>query len=219
MDCVREDLSSDGASVAIDSVLLARAAKLSSATLHEAAKRRGALPSRIRPLHPAMRLCGLALPVRSPAGDNLWLHRALVEAQPGQVLVVDVGDGVEFGYWGEVMATAALARGLAGLVISGGVRDSLRLIELGLPTFSGCVSIRGTGKDPAGDGAVGAPIRLGEVVVRTGDLVFGDADGVVCLAPEVAAWAVPAGEQRDASEVEILGRIRQGATTLDVYQL
>lgn len=219
MDSVRDDFGASGVAAPIDSALLARAAKLSSATLHEAAKRRGALPAGIRPLHPAMRLCGLALPVRCPAGDNLWLHKALVEARPNQVLVVDVGDGVEFGYWGEVMATAALARDLAGLVISGGVRDSLRLVELGLPTFSGSISIRGTGKDSASDGAVGTPIRLGEVVVRAGDLVFGGADGVVCLAPEVAAWAVPAGEQRDASEVEILRRIREGATTLDVYQL
>lgn len=199
--------------------LVAAAAGLSSASLHEAARRAGALPAILKPTHPAMRLCGRALPVRCPAGDNLWIHRALAEAQPGEVLVVETGAGAEFGYWGEIMATAAIARGLAGLVITGGVRDSLRLVELGLPTFSAGVCIRGTVKDPNGAGAVGEPVRIGEVVVRRGDLVFGDADGVVVLDPETAAAAVPAAAQRDADEVAILDQVRAGALTLDVYKL
>lgn len=199
--------------------LFARASRLSSATLHEAARRAGALPSVLKPLHASMRLCGPALPVRSPAGDNLWIHRALACAEPGDVLAVDTGAGVEFGYWGEIMATAAIARGVAGLVITGGVRDSLRLVELGLPTFSATVSIRGTRKDALGDGAVGEPVRLGEVVVRKGDLIFGDADGLVCLSPEQASEAVPAAEIRDQDEVAILEQVRAGALTLDVYKL
>jgi 4-hydroxy-4-methyl-2-oxoglutarate aldolase len=199
--------------------LIIAAAQLSSASLHEAARKAGALPAVLKPLDPAMRLCGRALPVRCPAGDNLWIHRALAEARKGEVLVVDTGAGVDFGYWGEIMATAAQARGLAGLVITGGVRDSLRLIELGLPTFSAGVSIRGTAKDPNGAGAVGEPVRIGEVVVRRGDLVFGDADGVVVLDPKATALAVPAALQRDADEVAILEQVRAGALTLDVYKL
>lgn len=199
--------------------LVAAAAELSSASLHEAARRAGALPANLKPIDPAMRLCGRALPVRCPAGDNLWIHRALAEAQPGEVLIVETGAGVEFGYWGEIMATAAIARGVAGLVITGGVRDSLRLIELGLPTFSSGICIRGTAKDPTGAGAVGDPVRIGEVVVRRGDLVFGDADGVVVLGPQAAAAAVPAAAQRDADEVAILAQVRAGALTLDVYKL
>lgn len=199
--------------------LVAAAAALSAASLHEAAGRAGALPAVLKPIEPAMRLCGRALPVRCPAGDNLWIHRALAEADAGEVLVVETGSGVDFGYWGEIMATAAIARSLAGLVITGGVRDSQRLIELGLPTFSVGISIRGTAKDPNGAGAVGEPIRVGEVVVRRGDLVFGDADGVVVLDPETAAAAVPAAAQRDADEVGILEQVRAGALTLDVYKL
>jgi 4-hydroxy-4-methyl-2-oxoglutarate aldolase len=167
-----------------------------------------------------MRLCGRALPVRCPAGDNLWIHRALAESRAGDVLMVDCGaTGVDFGYWGEIMATAAVARGLAGLVITGGVRDSAALIALGLPTFSACISIRGTIKNPNGDGAVGEPVRIGEIVVRKGDLVFGDADGVCVLAPEAAAAAVPAADRRDADEIDILAKVRAGALTLDVYKL
>jgi 4-hydroxy-4-methyl-2-oxoglutarate aldolase len=199
--------------------LVAAAAGLSAASLHEAARKAGALPAVLKPIDPAMRLCGRALPVRCPAGDNLWIHRALSEAQPGEALVVETGAGVDFGYWGEIMATAAIARGLAGLVITGGVRDSLRLVELGLPTFSVGISIRGTVKDPVGPGAVGEPVRIGEVVVRRGDLVFGDADGVVVLDAETAAAAVPTAARRDADEAVILEQVRAGALTLDVYKL
>ena len=199
--------------------LIAAASRLSAASLHEAARKAGALPAALKPLDPTMRLCGRALPVRCPAGDNLWIHRALAVAEPGDVLVVETGAGADFGYWGEIMATAAIARGVAGLVITGGVRDSLQLITLGLATFSAGVSIRGTVKDPSGDGAVGEPVRIGEILVRKGDLVFGDADGVVVLAPDAAKVAVPAAEQRDADEVGILEQIRAGALTLDVYKL
>lgn len=205
--------------VIVSEALLKDAAGLSTASLHEASGKLGALPSILKPLSPAMQLCGRALPVRCPAGDNLWIHRALAQGAPGDVLVVDCGEGREFGYWGEIMATAALARSFGGLVITGGVRDSAALIALGLPTFSACISIRGTGKNPKGDGAVGEPVRIGEVVVRKGDLVVGDADGVCILTPDVAAAAVPAARQRDADEIAILENVRAGALTLDVYKL
>ncbi len=203
----------------LSDALLARAAKLSAATLHEASGRLGALPHALRPLDARMRLTGRALPVQCGSGDNLWIHRALAEASENDVLVVDVGaNGAGFGYWGEIMATAALARQVSGLVINGGVRDTLRLIELGLPTFSAAISILGTGKNAKGEGAVGQPVRMGDVVIRRGDLVFGDADGVVVLTPEQASQAIPASEDRDAKEQDILQRITDGALTLDVYK-
>lgn len=203
----------------ISDALLERAARLSAATLHEAAGRAGALPSNLLPIERSMRATGRALPVRCPAGDNLWIHHALAAAQPGDVLVVETGpDGADFGYWGEIMATAAQVRGVAGLVITGGVRDSLRLIEMGLATFTSRITIRGTSKNPKGDGAVGEPVRIGEVVVRKGDLVFGDADGVVVLTPAQAALAIPASEKRDADEVAIIEKLKGGALTLDVYK-
>ena len=199
--------------------VVARAARLSAASLHEAAGRNGALPAVLKPIDPAMRLCGRALPVRCPPGDNLWIHRALAASAPGDVLVVQTGGGVEFGYWGEIMATSAVARGVSGLVITGGVRDSSQLIALGLPTFAACVCIRGTVKDPRSEGTVGEPVRIGEIQIHRGDLVFGDADGLVVLSPQAAAPAVAAAEQRDADEVGILEQVRQGALTLDIYKL
>lgn len=190
-----------------------------SASLHEAAGRIGALPSRIKPVADDMALYGPALPVRCPPGDNLWIHRALAEAKAGDVLVVDCGPGDEFGYWGEIMATAAIARGVAGLVITGGVRDKRALVALGLPTFSGTVCIQGTGKNAALDGAVGEPVRIGSVTIRRGDVVVGDADGVMVLTPAQASVAVPASFDRDRKEESILEQVRAGALTLDVYNL
>jgi 4-hydroxy-4-methyl-2-oxoglutarate aldolase len=190
-----------------------------TASIHEAAGRSGALPSHIKPVSAAMTVAGPALPVCCPPGDNLWIHRALFEAKPGEVLVVDCGSGDEYGYWGEIMATSALAQGVAGLVITGGVRDSLALIALGLPTFSGRICIRGTGKDPSGDGAVGEPVIIGGIMINRGDLVIGDADGVLVLPAGSAEAAVAAARERDDKEVDILKRVRAGQPTLEVYNL
>lgn len=198
-------------------LLIDRAARLSSATMHEASGRKGALPGQLKPLDRTMRFAGRALPVRCPAGDNLQIHHALSQANAGDVLVVDVGSGDQFGYWGEIMATAAIARGVAGIVITGGVRDSARLIDMGLPTFCATICIHGTGKDKSKDGAVGEPVRIGEIVIRCGDLVFGDADGVVSYPADQAEAVVAASEKRDADEAAILEKIRGGARTLDVY--
>ena len=220
-DGLREDgvAVSHAGDARIDDAVLARARATGTASLHEASGRRGALPHGLRAIDPAMRMAGRALPVRSPVGDNLWIHRAIAAAQPSDVLVVDAGDGPGFGYWGEIMASAALARGLAGLVITGGVRDVTRLVELGLPTFCTGTAIRGTVKAADGDGAVGEPVRIGEIVVRAGDLVAGDADGVVAFPAADAERVIAASEERDRAEVDILRRLAAGETTMQIYGL
>lgn len=192
---------------------------LSAASLHEAAGRTGALPATIKPLAPDVRLAGPAFPVRAPAGDNLFLHHAIYAAQPGDVLVVDVGGNAEFGHWGDIMAAAAQLRGIAGLVITGGVRDSRQLLAMGFPTFAGAVSIRGTAKDPHGAGQLGEPVEIGDAVVHRGDLVFGDADGVVVLPADQADTVVERARERDRDEDGIVRRLRAGETTLEIYRL
>jgi 4-hydroxy-4-methyl-2-oxoglutarate aldolase len=199
--------------------ILRDAASSSSASIHEAAGKIGALPASLRALSANMRICATALPIRCPAGDNLWLHRAIYAACPGEVLVVDTGGAGEFGYWGEVMTVAAQQCALAGLVIDGGVRDSQRLIELSFPVFSNAVCIQGTGKNPRGDGAIGEPVRLGGVVVRRGDLIVGDADGLVAIPCERASAVVAEALARDKAEQGILGRLRAGESTVAVYNL
>lgn len=196
-----------------------RAAGLSSATVHEAAGRVGALPSNIKPVAAHLRVLGPAFPVKTPPGDNLHLHHAIYAARPGDVLVVDCGSGDEFGYWGEVMSVAAQAVGLGGLVISGGVRDSGKLGDLGFPVFAGNVCIRGTGKDPNGAGSLGKPVRLGDVEVVAGDIVLGDADGVVVIPAARFEDVSAKSRARDASEFEYFERLRAGERTIEIYSL
>lgn len=199
--------------------LVTSAAGLPTATLHEAAGRTGALPSAIKPLSPTLAVCGRAFPVRSPAGDNLYIHHGLYAASPGDVLVVDCGGAEEFGYWGEVMACAAREAGLAGLVIAGGVRDSRQLVAMGFPVFASRICIRGTAKDPACGGTIGRPVTIGGVRICAGDLVAGDADGVVVIGAAEAERVVREAEQREQSEEGIFDALRAGSTTVGLYRL
>lgn len=192
---------------------------ISTATAHEAAGRVGALPSRIKPVRPDMRLCGRAFPVRSPAGDNLFLHHAIYAAQSGDILIVDCGEGDQFGYWGEVMSVAAQAVGLGGLVISGGIRDAERLGELGFPVFSGWICIRGTGKDPHGEGSLGEAIQIEGIEIQRGDIVLGDRDGVMIIAQDRAEAVIARARARDAEEQSIFERLKAGETTMQIYGL
>ncbi len=200
-----------------DPKLINAAAAYGSATLHEAAGRIGALPSAIKPVAAAMKVCGPALTVKGPPGDNLWLHRALAVARRGDVMLVDTGGHFEAGYWGEVMTVSAQARGLAGLVINACVRDSERLAALGFPVFARGNCIRGTGKDLEGRGALNAPLAIGDVNVEAGDVVVGDGDGVVVIPASMLAEVIEKSAAREAREAEMMDRLRGGTTTLEIY--
>ena len=193
------------------------AASLPTATLHEAHSKRGALPSAIQPLDPGFRCAGSAVTVHSPGGDNLWLHRALEIVQPGDVLVVFASNAYEYGYWGEIMGTMAKARGLAGLVIDACVRDGALLREMGLPVFARGLCMQGTGKDFGAIGWINHPVTMGDIVVCPGDLVVGDADGVVAISSDRAAQVVAAAQVRESDETAILDRLRNGESTMSVY--
>jgi len=202
---------------ALDAALVAAARALLAATLHEAGGKIGALPAAIKPVDPAMAFAGRALTVHSPGGDNLWLHRALDIAAPGDVLVVHTGGAYEHGYWGEIMTTMARVRRLAGLVIDACVRDGVLLGRIGFPVFARGLAIRGTGKDFGATGWLNAPLRIGEVTVHAGDLVVGDGDGVVVVPHARAAEVIAAAREREATEAAILARLEAGESTLDVY--
>ena len=201
--------------VSADTVAAARA--LPAATLHEAGGRIGALPSAIKPVAPSFRCCGPALTVHSPGGDNLWLHRALDIARPGDVLVVHVSGVHDHGYWGEIMTTMAKVRGLAGLVIDGCVRDGTLLEEIGFPVFARGLCIRGTGKDHGATGWLNEPVLIGDVTVSAGDLVVGDGDGVVVVPRLRAAEVVEKSLRREREEAVILQRLQAGESTMQVY--
>ena len=196
---------------------LAEAARLGAATLHEAAGRIGALPSAIKPVAPEMRVAGPAFTVHVPAGDNLWIHRALYEAAPGDVIIVSTSGGIEWGYWGDILNEAAMARGLGGLVIDGGVRDVAGLATMPFPVFSNGICLNGTIKGFEATAWMRQPIRIGEVVVACGDLVVGDRDGVVVLPAGRVPEALTAGVHRERDEADKIARIRAGERTLDIY--
>ncbi len=192
---------------------------LATSTLHEAAGRIGALPHSIKAVAPGATLCGPAVTVHCPSGDNLWLHRAIYVARPGDVLVAYVSGGFEFGYWGEIMTTAARERGLAALVIDGCVRDGAELARSGFPVFARGLAMRGTDKDFGAIGWINHPVLIGEVTVVPGDLVVGDGDGVVVLPRAAVAAIIDAAHLRESKEREAMQRIAAGERTLDLYNL
>ncbi len=196
---------------------VAEARRLGTATLHEAAGRIGALPSAIKPVDPGMTLAGPAFTVHCPALSNLQIHHAVYHANPGDILVVHVSGGVEAGYWGDILNEAALAQGLGGLVIDGGVRDSAGLAGAALPVFSNGICIRGTGKDYDATAWLQQPVRMGEVLIHPGDMIVGDRDGVFALPMARAEEVVAAGQRREADETAKIAAIRRGERTLDLY--
>jgi 4-hydroxy-4-methyl-2-oxoglutarate aldolase len=191
-----------------------------AATLHEAMGRRGVMPPRLKPVAPVFRTAGSAFPVLCAAGSNLPLHQALYAAAPGDVLVVAVErpGSDEFGYFGEIMAEAAKARGLCGLVIDGCVRDSRELAKVGFPVFAAGLSIRGTTKAPHADPFVDE-IDFGSTVVHRGDLIVGDEDGLVCVPAAEVEQILAAGRERDRKEADVIRRLRAGERTLDLMGL
>lgn len=200
----------------ISAELRAELLSLGTATLYEASGIDCFLPPRLRPVWEGAEIAGRALPVRTRVADNLPLHRAVAAAETGDVLVVDAR-GSSHGYWGEVLAVAAQQRGVAGLVIDGGVRDTAALKSLGFPVFSAHVAIEGTLKDEWG--TVGEPIRLGSAPVSRGDVIVADCDGVVAIPQSALRTVLDAARERTAKEEHYLARIRGGALTMDLYGL
>ncbi|MEX3859945.1 4-carboxy-4-hydroxy-2-oxoadipate aldolase/oxaloacetate decarboxylase [Paraburkholderia sp. BR10923] len=201
----------------VDAQVVEAARNVPAAALHEAGGKIGVLPTSIRPVAPGFRICGTAFTVHSPGGDNLWLHRAILAAKPGDVLVVYANGAYDHGYWGEVMTTAAKVRGLAGLVIDGCVRDADLLEQIGFPVFSRGLSIRGTGKDYGAIGWLNAPVLLGNTTIEPGDLIVGDRDGVVAVPRARASEVVAKAAQREIDEAAICKRIEAGETTMQIY--
>jgi 4-hydroxy-4-methyl-2-oxoglutarate aldolase len=182
--------------------------------VHEASKLDNALDPLIHAAWKGAALCGPAFTVRCVRGDNLPIHLSLAEVAPGDVLVVDAGGHIG-GYWGKILTVAAQQRGVAGLVIDGGVRDVRDLEELGFPVFARGIGVSGTVKrDP---GALRAPVTVGGVRIETGDLVLGDADGVVSVPADRLVDVLAASCEREAKEAAVIERLRGGETTVDIY--
>lgn len=186
------------------------------ATLFEASKLPCACDPGMKPAWIGARVAAPAFTVRGIGGDNLALHNAVLAAPAGSVLVIDL-QGAENGHWGEVLAVAAQHRGIAGLVIDGGVRDVDEMKAMDFPVFSRSVTVVGTVKSYPGD--LGGPVRVGGITVNNGDLVVGGADGVIVLPAHAVESTIANADARMAEEERIIAEIRSGASTLDLYSL
>jgi 4-hydroxy-4-methyl-2-oxoglutarate aldolase len=188
-----------------------------TATLAEAWPATRLIDAPLRPLAPGMAAAGPALTVRCLPGDNLALHLAIAAAAPGDVLVVDYGGSLDSGPFGEIMALACQMRGIAGIVIDGAVRDSAQIAALGFAAFVRGLNIRGTVKHDRGQ--IGGSISIGGVTIAAGDIVLADADAIVTLEREHLPAALAASEARTVREAQMMDRLRQGETTLEILGL
>jgi 4-hydroxy-4-methyl-2-oxoglutarate aldolase len=189
--------------------------RLGAATIGESGGR--PMRNRVRPAWPGARLAAPAFTARCTPGDNLAVHVAVARAPLGAALVVDVGIEREVGYWGEVLTTAAEARGITGLVIDGCVRDVDALREHAFPVFSTGAALPGATKKLPG--ALGGEVEVGDVTVRAGDWVVGDSDGVAVVPARALADVLAAATSRAERERQLFRELREGATTLQLLGL
>jgi len=187
------------------------------ATVHEAQGQRGLLRPYMRPVFPGARVAGSAVTVLCAPGDNLMIHAAIAVVQPGDVLVVATGSESTDGMFGELLAESCLAHGVVGLVIDAGVRDTAEITALAFPVWSKAVSSQGTSKTQPGN--VNLPVVCAGAAVSPGDVIVGDADGVVVVARESVATVITAVDQRLAKEERTRARLKAGELGLDIYGL
>jgi RraA family protein len=184
------------------------AAPYAASILADVAGRRGTMDGRVAALLPSMRVCGPAFTIEVRAGDNLMIHAAMAMARPGDVLVIDGKADRSCALMGSIMLNACKKLGLAGVVIDGSIRDTEELRELGFPVWAIGANPNGPTKNIPG--RINWPVSCGGVAVRPGDLIVGDADGVVVVEREKAASLLPLAAQKVADERQRIADITAG---------
>ena len=192
----------------IDAATVQAAAGFASSILADVAGRRGAMDGRIQALTPSMRVCGPAFTVDVRAGDNLMIHTAMAMAKPGDVLVIDGKADRLCALMGSIMLNACKVLQLGGVVLDASIRDTEELRELGFPVWS--IGANPNGPTKFVPGRINWPISCGGVAVNPGDLIVGDADGVVVIEREKAASLLPLAATKVADERKRIADIVKG---------
>lgn len=192
----------------VDAETVARFRALPVANVSDVMSRMSAGGARLRPLHAGGPMAGPALTVKTRPGDNLMIHKALLMAEPGDVIVVDAGGDLTTALVGELMLSHAIAVGVAGVVINGAVRDYGWIKSNSFPVFAAGITHRGPYKD--GPGEINVPIALDGMVIEPGDLMLGDDDGLLCVPFEQTARIYEQARAKNEAEAKTLANIQAG---------